>query len=174
MQKNKFIVSIIGTLIMFYVMGTTGKPLISSATPLGILNLEFAYNLQKVELIMNTWKNLIDTALINTYWDFLYLFFYAFLLVNICSLIHHRLPTVYGKIGLLFGRFAILAAFLDIIENGFMLNVLNNNYNATSLLLMVGASVLKWIIVLVVVLYSLAGLMLVMLKSKKFTTNPSS
>lgn len=174
MQKIKFTVSIIGTLVMFYVMSTTGKPLITNATPLGILNLEFAYHPQKIEQIMSAWKNLIDTALINTYWDFLYLFFYAFLLVNICTFIHHRLTITYGKVGLLFGRLAILAAFLDGIENGFMLNVLNNNYNVTSLQLMVGASVLKWIIVLAVILYSLVGLMLVILKSKKFNTSPSS
>ncbi|MES2653530.1 MAG: hypothetical protein V4663_17465 [Bacteroidota bacterium] len=165
MQKIKFTVSIVGTLIMFYVMATTGKPLITSTTPLGILNLEFAYNQQMVEQILNAWKNLIDTALINTYWDFLYLFFYAFLLVNICTLIHHRLRATYGKIGLLFGRLAILAAFLDVIENGFMLNVLNNSYNAMSLQLMVGASVLKWIIVLIVVLYSLVGLILLTIRS---------
>ena len=174
MQKIKFIVSIVGTLVMFYIMSTTGKPLITNTTPLGILDLEFAYNSIKVEQIMTAWKNLIDTALINTYWDFLYLFFYAFLLVNICKLIHHRLPHTYGKVGLLFARLAILAAFLDIIENGFMLHVLNNNYNATSLKLMVAASVLKWAVVLIVVLYSLAGLILLLFKSQKFNTSSSS
>jgi hypothetical protein len=149
---------------MFYIMNTTGKPLKTSATPLGIINLEFANSEAKVNTILTAWApsptetiGLINLAKINTYCDFLYLFFYGWLLYNLCRLIYHKLPML-GKFGFLFSRFAILAALLDVVENGFMLGVLNGSYSPLGLTLMATVSMIKWAIVAVVVLYCVVGL----------------
>jgi hypothetical protein len=164
-QKLKFFISLLGFTVMFYIMNTSGKPLKTSATPRGILDLEFANTEAKVNVVLTAWapspaaiQGLINVAKINTYWDFLYLFFYGWLLYNLCKLIYHKLP-VYGKFGFLFSRFAILAALLDVIENAFMLGVLNGSQSPFGLTLMVTVSMLKWAIVAVVILYCVVGLL---------------
>ena len=54
-KKINGIFIIAGTLIMIYVMAVSGKSLKTAETPLGILNLEFAYNKAKTDVIMNAW-----------------------------------------------------------------------------------------------------------------------
>ena len=46
---------LIGTLAMMIVMTKTGSTLKTPATPMGILNLEFAYNTTKTAAIINAW-----------------------------------------------------------------------------------------------------------------------
>lgn len=169
MQKIKLLIAVIGTIIMMFIMTTTGAPLKTSNTPMGILNLEFAHQQQQVEVILKAWEpkaqhNLIQVAKTNTYWDFLYLICYGFLLYYSCRILHEKLPN-YGKIGLLFSRFAILAAVLDVVENGFMLGILNESYTALGLKIMVTASIIKWAIAVIVVLYCLVGLSLMAKRS---------
>ena len=72
-----------GTMIMVFVMGKTGAPLKTTATPNGILNLEFAYNKVKVQEVVDAWTfsaihstDNIRVAQVNTWWDFIFLFFY--------------------------------------------------------------------------------------------------
>ena len=163
MKRLKIILSILGTIIMMYVMNITGRQLITQTTPNGILNLEFAYNQQRIDVILNAWMpseniNRLEIAKINTYWDFLYLFFYGFLLYNICNLLKHKLINGFGTIGVYFGKLAIIASLLDVVENGFMLSVLDSHYNPITLYIMVIASVLKWVIIAIVILYSSIGL----------------
>jgi hypothetical protein len=174
MSRFKLIISLLGTFAMLYVMNKTGEPLKTAATPLGIINLEFASNQQKVDNILQAWEpnDLLHVAGTNTYWDFLFLFFYGWLLFNLCKLIYQKFPEGYGKFGLFLSRLAVLAAFFDVIENGFMLGVLHHSYTATGLLMMVSSSALKWGLVITVVLYSLIGLAWIGLKAISIKRTP--
>ena len=81
MRKFFFPFIAIGSLVMVMVMSKTGATLKTPATPLGILNLEFAYNSAKADTILNAWQpdgkiDNIEVAKFNTLLDFIFLFFY--------------------------------------------------------------------------------------------------
>lgn len=125
---------ILGTIAMIIVMGKTGKPLKTTSTPAGILNLEFAFSKKNVDSVFKGWQintpsSKIDTAKTNTYWDFLFIFFYSGLLFLWSRKLSgtYRDGTGFNKAGKLIAKLALAAGVLDIIENICMLQSLNGN-----------------------------------------------
>ena len=154
----------IGTIAMMFVMVKTGAPLKTAATPLGILDLEFAYNSTQVTSIINAWKtpghpHKIFVAIYNTFWDFLFLFFYAGFLFLACKKIAATVKGPVARAGYLIARGALLAGFLDVLENIGMLISLHGHVSAPVSFLTVFFSVIKWGLVIIAVLYVLTGLL---------------
>jgi hypothetical protein len=159
---NKLLIPffILGTIAMILVMGNTGKPLKTATTPSGILHLEFAYDTVQVNKTLAAWKtndhpDKIDAAVLNTYWDFLFIFFYAGLLYLSGKKLSgiYREGTGFEKAGKRIALLALVAGLLDIIENGCMLQSLNGNVqNWLAKTATVCASV-KFTFLLIAVLY---------------------
>jgi hypothetical protein len=77
-------------LVMIIVMAKTGAVLKTPEASMGILNLEFAYNTSKITPILFSWESInsvdiITAAKNNTYWDFVFLLFYALFLLYSCK-----------------------------------------------------------------------------------------
>jgi hypothetical protein len=154
----------IGSMAMIVVMTKTGAILKTPAAPMGILNLEFAYNTTKTTPIINSWASInhadvITAAKINTYWDFLFLFFYAGFLFLACKKIAAKTTGSFSRAGKLIAKGALWAGFLDIIENTGMLLTISNQGSSTIALCTTIVSVIKWALALVAVLYLLTGLL---------------
>lgn len=154
----------IGTIVMMVVMAKTGASLKTTTTPLGILNLEFAYNTTQTTEIINAWKtpehpNKIFAAIYNTFWDFLFLFFYAGFLFLACNKIAENIKGPASKAGKLIARGALLAGILDILENTGMLISLHGHISALISFLTVFFSIIKWVLAIIAVLYILTGLL---------------
>ena len=155
----------IGTLAMMFVMAKTGATLKTPATPMGILNLEFAYNTTKTATIINAWAptneiNNILAAIYNTFYDFLFLIFYAGFLFLACNKIAANMQGPAAKAGQLFASGALLAGFLDLLENTGMLITLHGHGSSSVAFLTTFCSVIKWGLVIIAVLYLLTGLLL--------------
>jgi hypothetical protein len=155
---------LIGTIALMVVMAKTGAVLKTPEAPNGILNLEFAYNTAKTTPIINSWASISHTdviaaAKINTYWDFVFLFFYAGFLFLACKKIAANTKGAFAKAGNLLAKGALWAGFLDIIENAGMLLTLNNQGSSTIALYTTVISIIKWMLALVAVLYVLTGLL---------------
>lgn len=150
-------------------MSATGSGLKTPSTPQGILHLEFANTPSKAAIVLKAWEdNLIMTAKINTYWDFVFLLFYSFLFYNLCKWINHLLPnSKYGSLGILFAKLSILTGILDVMENIFMLSVLSKTYNSIQLIIMSCASYIKWALVVAIIIYCIIGLALFAFKKTK-------
>jgi len=161
---------LVGSLLMIYVMMKTGATLKTPATPLGILDLEFAYNDSKATAVINAWATSgnIAAAEINTYWDFVFLFFYSFFLFLACKQIAANLKGTVAKAGNLVAKAALLAGFLDILENAGMLYTLNGTVSDSIAFLTAFFSVIKWILAIIAVLYTLTGALV--LGYRKFMT----
>ncbi len=151
----------IGTIAMMIVMAKTGATLKTDKAPMGILDLEFAYNTAKTTPIINSWAttNNIEAAKINTYWDYLFLFFYAGLLYLACRKIATNTSGPVAKAGKLIAKGAILAGFLDVLENAGMLLTLNNQGSSTVAFATTFISIIKWGLAIIAVLYTLTGLL---------------
>jgi hypothetical protein len=159
MKKYALLILLLGTLIMIVVMGKTGAPLKTAATPNGILNLEFAYDTVKTNTVIQAWSagdnnNIISDAQINTYLDFIFIFFYALFLFYTCDKIARISKS---KAGAMIANGIIWAGLLDILENAGMLMTLSGKVSGTAAFMTTFFSVLKWGLVIVAVLYLLFG-----------------
>ena len=151
-----------GTAIMMVVMMYTGKPLNTTAAPQGILNLEFANTAQKVNAIIDSWvavttEDAITAAKQNTYFDFIFLFFYAGFLFLASKKIARQFNNKFGRAGRTIAIIALAAGGLDVLENIGMLQSISGNVSDPMALFTTGASLIKWVSVLVAVLYVLFG-----------------
>jgi len=169
MKKYFLLLLLVGTAIMIFVMAKTSTTLKTTATPCGILNLEFANNTAKTTKVINAWapNNAVDNirvARINTYYDFIFILFYASFLFFTAKKIA-RINN--SKAGLLFAKGALLAGLLDVSENAGMLITLAGSSSATIALLTAICSLIKWGLVILVVVYCLAGIIYLM-RHKKF------
>jgi hypothetical protein len=152
---------LVGSLAMIVVMAKTGATL-KPATPHGILDLEFAYNTTKTAEVLKAWApanglDNIAVAKTNTYWDFLFLFFYAGFLFLACKKIASKISGPVSKAGNHIAKGALLAGFLDIIENIGMLLTLCNQGSYAIAFVTTFVSVIKWGLALIAVLYVLTG-----------------
>lgn len=165
----------IGTVIMIAVMAQTGSGLKTDATPLGIIDLEFAYNSTKAKAVIDAWSptlyeptGKIATAKINTWLDFIFLVFYSFFLFFACTDIALIIKGPVAKAGNILAKAALLSGFFDVLENAGMLLTLNGHISANISFFTTFFSVIKWILVLLAILYVLTGsLYLVYRKIKK-------
>jgi hypothetical protein len=159
----------VGTMVMIYVMAITSTTLKTAATPIGILNLEFAYNNVKTAAVVKAWapNNTIDNISVaknNTYYDFIFLGFYAsFLFFTGKKIAQIKNSTT----GMLIAKGAIAAGVLDIAENAGMLMTLSGNASGTIALLTVIFSVIKWLLAITAAFYCVAGIVY-LFRYKKF------
>lgn len=149
---------------MIFVMAKTGAVLKIPATPQGILNLEFAYNTAQTNNIINAWQltgqpNNLLAAIYNTFYDFIFLFFYAGFLFLACKKTAANLQGPVARAGSIFARAAILAGILDVLENTGMLLTLHGHTSNIIAFLTVFFSVIKWMLAIIAVLYVLTGLL---------------
>ncbi len=164
MKKRLLPLFFIGTIVMIVVMAKTGATLKTAATPHGILDLEFAYDTAKTSVVLNAWAPATDldniaAAKTNTYFDFLFLFFYSIFLFLACRRIAQNVKGPVGKAGNAIATGAMLAGLLDILENMGMLIALGGHISGTIAFLTTFFSVLKWALAIIAVLYVLTGLL---------------
>ena len=160
MRKYFFPIVAVGSLVMVILMSKTSATLKTPATPLGILNLEFAYNAAKAGTVLNAWQpneriDNIEIAKFNTWLDFIFLFFYSLFLYKASKMLSGTYKGTLQKTGLLLANGAMLAGLLDIMENAGMLFTLQGNINNAILLLTTTVSIIKWILALAAVAYLL-------------------
>ena len=173
MKNYSYLFFFIGTLVMMVVMAKTGTILKTDAAPMGILNLEFAYNTTKTTTIINSWASInhadvITAAKNNTYWDFLFLFFYAGFLFLACKKIAANINGPVAKAGNFIAKGAILAGLLDIIENLGMLITLHGHTSSTIAFYTTFFSVIKWGLALMAVSYVLTALLVLAYRKIKY------
>ncbi len=162
MKKFAIPFFLVGTLAMMYVMVKTGAPLNTPTTQSGILSLEFAPNKIKVDSVLLAWQatpnstfSKIDAAKINTYWDFVFLFFYAGFLYFSCRKLStgFREGTGFANAGIHLSKAALVAGALDVVENICMLQSLAGNGSNSLAMVTMFAALIKWLLVIVCVLY---------------------
>ena len=164
MKKILIPLFLLGTGFMMYVMAQTSALLNTPATPCGIVNLELAHSTAKTNAILQAWvpdpdSDRINIAKINTYWDLLFLFFYASLLYLLCRLVADNNTGKTAKIGYLIANAAIIAGIADVMENAGMLFSLNGLVSPIVSFCTAFFSLIKWSLVIIAVLYALGGLL---------------
>ena len=166
MKKILIPLFLLGTGFMMYMMSATSSLLKTPETKAGIINLELAYNTAKTNAVLHAWAptattDRIDVAKINTYWDLLFLFFYAGLLYLLCNFIADNTAGFISKAGQLMASAAIIAGICDLMENTGMFFSLYGMVSPIVSFCTAFFSVIKWCLVVIAVLYVLVGLLVV-------------
>jgi hypothetical protein len=172
MQKLLLPFFLVGTVVMMLVMAKTGSTLKTPDTPLGIIDLEFAHNIHKVKSVLAAWAptpelDNIKLAKINTWWDFIFLFFYSGFLFLTCKKMAVKIKGPVAIAGKMIAKGALLAGFLDILENAGMLLTLNDHSSSTIAFATTFVSVVKWGLAAIAVLYVLTGLIVFTFRKKQ-------
>lgn len=173
MNKMRFLLLICGTVLMMVVMAKTGSSLKSTEAPHGILNLELANTKLATSKIINQWKQITSTdvvynAKLNTWLDFIFIFFYSFFLFYCCRFLTVNSTGWLNNIGHRITRASLIAGLFDIFENTGMFISLNGHVSdANSIFTAVCASS-KWLIVIFAVSYIvIVGAILLYQKTRK-------
>ena len=162
MKRYSLVFFLVGSLVMIFVLTKTGEPLKTPSTPAGIINLELAFTQAKTETVINTWATINSTdtlaaARLNTWLDFIFIFFYSGLLFLSSKMITRTFAGAFGRAGRLVARAAILAGILDVLENTGMLLSLAGQGSAFISLATGICSAIKWGLALIAVLYVITG-----------------
>ena len=177
LKNRRLIILLAGTLLMTVVMTIHGASLKTPSTPKGILNLEFAYNTAQASSVLNAWAatsatNNIIQAKMNTWLDFIYLFFYSLFFFDACQLLASSFSGSIRITGNLLAKGALIAGLLDILENTGMLLTLNGQLSEYTTLLTFIFSISKWALVIAAIMYvALMGSILVKRKIGKVSPN---
>jgi hypothetical protein len=162
MKKYSILFFLVGSLVMVYVMTSTGASLKTTNTPRGILDLEFAYNTTKTNIVLTAWApnssiDNIAAAKFNTWLDYIFLFFYSIFLFLASKSISKSFAGAFGKAGKLIAKGALIAGCLDVLENTGMLLTLSGRGSGTVAFCTSFCSIIKWGLALLAVLYVIMG-----------------
>lgn len=152
-----------GTVVMIAVMRWHGAPLITSVSKAGIVSLEIAKTKEHADVIINTWAsvssiNVIQHAITNTYIDFVFIIFYALFLYTYCYFISFKQKKWAATLSRTLALAALIAGMCDVIENYFMLQMLQQSVTATYAFLSWLFAVIKFGLLLAAILWSLFNL----------------
>lgn len=165
--------------MMIVLMFLQGRPLKTPATSGGILTLEFAPTQMDVDAVLDTWAeastpstDIINTAIVNTKIDFVFLFCYSLFLMS-CAL-QLSLRSVNKKIWQIIAGTSVIAGLLDVVENIGMLQSLQENGSDRIALMTTLAAYFKWALVLIVITFLIIGFLKKILQRKNKHTPAAS
>ncbi len=147
---------------MIFVMAKTGKPLKTPTTAKGIINLELTFGQQNAENVIVAWTktdtqklDIIAAAKENTWWDFVFIFFYvSFLFTASLKIAAYYQPRSFmQRASLFFAKLILVEAFLDIMENIGMFQMLNGAISDNISYFTSYISAIKWACVVLVILF---------------------
>ena len=152
---------------MIAIMVLHGAPLKTPATPIGILDLEFAGKVERAKEIFAAWQpSIIPVAINNTLIDFLFLISYGCLLYACCLSLSKTYEGTGRKTGIIISRLALISAAFDGLENFLMLRTLYGNIQKEVVATTYIFASAKFLLVAVAIIYILFSLVRIMFKRK--------
>jgi len=126
-EKLVIILTLIGLAIILLLYILVFMPIEASVSTYGILDYEFAWTSDRVEIIFSAWgANGIAKQILSVYWDFLYIVGYVSLALGLILLVLRRSEGKMQTLGLYFTLAPFLTGIFDIIENMNLLVMLSN------------------------------------------------
>lgn len=160
------LLSLAGLIAIFLWMRNQGAPLKTALTPMGILDLEFAWTQEKTESVMLAWRNVLDTARMNIYIDFLFLIAYTAFLSLGCTFFAAKTTGKWSAFGNKLSKTVILAGVFDVAENALMLTSLQGTPNNMTSMITATFAALKFAIAAAAVLYLLVSIPVTLVKRR--------
>jgi ABC-type Fe3+-siderophore transport system permease subunit len=158
MKPNRLLLFLFaGTIVMIAVMRWHGAPLETPVSKMGVVSLELAKTTEQSNIILHQWKQdqVVEQAIINTYIDFIFLIFYSLFLYAVCWSYSLRQQPPWASVSRILAMTALLSGLCDVIENYFMLQMLEQQVTETRAYLSWLFASIKFMLLIPVVLWSL-------------------
>ena len=172
--KNLYLILMfVGGLILFLVINTLVFQAFSTSSlfaTYGILDFEFAWTVEQAEIIFTSWGStgmaIQDSGV---YWDFLYIIGYVSFAFGGILLVIRKVSGNFQKIGLYVSFIAVLSGLFDVIENIFLLIMLQNSSSIPVFAPPIAAimATIKFSCLAIALLYFVIGLIMVLILSIK-------
>lgn len=150
---------LLGTLCMALLMRWQGAPLSSvPESAAGIVSFELARTKAQASAIRNAWGEteaapLVQIAIQNTRLDFAFILFYMLFLYVGATVTVVPLPSKLGTVAGYTGLLILIAALMDVIENGLMLYQLQHRITSVTAMATFIAATLKFVLLLLCALW---------------------
>lgn len=159
--KPSFIFFMIMAVLVMIAMKITGTPLETEVSPLGILDFEFAWNVETAKAMMDSWELKNPGygkiyAAYNMGLDSLYLFVYSHAIGLACLLVGRKMKAWY-RIGLFLAGLQIVAALFDLVENYGLIKLIQGSEAEIYAQLAYVCAIPKFIFVLSGLIFSIIG-----------------
>ena len=150
-MHKRFIIALLAVIFMLIVMRLQGQSLVTPASPLGILDLEFAKTEERLQQLLIFWN--AKDIYTNIFLDFLFIATYTWLFLEALKLLQsENNPTFFRVLVII----TLLAAILDVAENLLMLVVIKQAATST-LTVIYWIAIIKFLsagLVLLIIFYS--------------------
>jgi hypothetical protein len=157
-RKPLFWALLVLTLSLFAIFRPLGAPLTTSAAPAGIVSFELARTPASAQAMMDSWEARARLfAAFGLGFDYLFMPAYAFAIALGALLAAGRHPGMFAKLGAWIGWGAFAAALFDAVENIGLWNSLLGPVGATWPLVSYWCAAAKFGLILLGILYGLAG-----------------
>lgn len=141
------------TVVLIY----TGRPLMTPASPLGIVSFQLAFGAPRAQSVLAAWDPPArEMAWLNLALDFPYLVLYAAILSLLCRMASSASIGAMAQIGMWLSRYVWFAALFDVIENGALLYQLSVTASAAAALVAGIAATAKFAVIASVLIYLIA------------------
>jgi hypothetical protein len=162
MNPNRLLLFLFaGTVVMIAVMRWHGAPLITPVSKTGIVSLELAKTKDTASLIIDAWQkkegNVVQQAITNTYIDFIFLLFYSLFLYALCFFISTKQKTRAATISRTLAIAALTAGLCDVLENYFMLQMLEHSVTEAYAFLSWLFATIKFALLILVIVWCLVN-----------------
>ena len=145
-------------------------PIEASVSTYGILDYEFAWTSDRVEIIFSAWgTDGMDNQALAIYWDFLYIVGYVSLALGLILLVLRRSEGKMQTLGLYFTITPFLTGILDIIENVNLLIMLGppTSVSATNSFIASLCALIKFSVLFAAIAYFIVALIIVIISKFK-------
>jgi len=169
-DKYAILMVIIGLVMVLLIYLIIFIPIEFGLPTYGILDFEFAWNPDKVELILLTWGVAgITSQFIAICWDFLFIVGYVSLSFGLITLVLRKSEGKLQSIGLYFALTPFLTGILDVIENTNLLTMLGTptSISAINSFMASFCALFKFIFLFAAIAYFLVGLVVLIIKRIK-------
>ena len=163
------IIASIGIIILLVINMLVFEPLANSGLSYGILDFEFAWTKDQILIIFADWESAgMELQANGVYWDFLYIIGYTIPLFALILLFTRKLSGKIVDIGLYMSLTPIVAGMFDVVENFFLLVMLNDTNFASFVPMTASISAfIKFSLLLVGAIFFLIVLVLTLIKRLK-------
>jgi hypothetical protein len=154
LMKRKLLISFLVMLIMVVVMRMQGSSLITTASPKGIIDLEFARTAERLKYLRLFLDH--NAVVQNIFLDFLFIAGYTWFFVTACLFVKET--NAWSKWSDHFKGIAIAAGLFDVCENFLILLVWNERFGPGLLQIVYYCAAIKFVLAGMVVMYLLISI----------------
>jgi hypothetical protein len=127
-SKILYLITLIGFLVVVLVEIFVFIPIEASVPGYGILDYEFAWTSNQVEIILTAWGSSgIDKQVAAIYWDFLFIIGYVSLAFGLIVIAFRKSEGRIQRIGTYITTVPFITGLLDVIENVFLILMANTS-----------------------------------------------